>query len=477
MKSSIPAIHKYKRIGKLFSSLLFSWAFCCFQANLSAQSIQICSGLPDNYLCQEEPVTPDPALLSMLLAQNAANPCFGLLEFDNFPGLTKCDGTDIPSHAYFIHQLTFPVPSGNISAARLQFRAKAAPDLNGQTHTDFIAFYEGDTYITGANLHLLPGANGTWNPNQDATFTLQLGNLPAAFSVNNILPYLNDGDLDIVIGNETGVDWMCISPSYTPFLATTKYAIPRKRCTYTLIPPRARWLISVKSVDSGGRDSVSFTPYHLQTAVLQPTSFPPPNVSFTDSLGNPVFTSIGEEIMLLENTAVSVKVQEIHPAPLGYEWYGLQSNAITPSDAPNADSMYFDLVFEWANLPPGSEDSTGAFWMSDNKDDLYDEFITDAFTLLDAAQLSSVQEIIDIASLRLYPNPTPGQFTLELPQPATPSMRIHIIGLTGQTLLEKEVEPGAARQLLDVGNLPAGLYFLQVWSEGKIAGVAKLVKQ
>jgi hypothetical protein len=389
MKYPAISIHTFRKQSNLLLLLFFCIAWCGVPNYISAQPAPICSGLPDNFLCPEEPVTPDPALLSMLLAQNAVNPCFGLLAFDNFPGLTKCDGTNIPSKAYFIHQLTFPVPSGNITAASLQFRAKAAPDLNGQTHTDFIAFYEGTTYITGANLSQLPGANGTWNPNQDATFTLQLGNLPAAFSVNNILQYLNDGDLDVVIGNETGVDWMCISPVSTLFQATTRYEIPGKRCTYTLLPLRARWLTSMRSVDSGGRDSVSSTPYHLQTAVLKPSSFPVPSASLKDSLGNPVFTSFGEEIILLENNSVTAKIQAISPAPPGYEWYGLQSNSITPSDSPNADSTYFDVAFEWTDLPPGSEDSTGAFWMSDDKDDLYQELITDAFTTLDTSRLTA----------------------------------------------------------------------------------------
>jgi hypothetical protein len=79
-----------------------------------------------------------------------------------------------------------------------------------QTNTDFIAFFEGSTYVTGANLNQLPGASGTWNPNQDVAFSLDLSNLPSGFSPNNILQFLNDGDLDVVIGNETGVDWMCL---------------------------------------------------------------------------------------------------------------------------------------------------------------------------------------------------------------------------------------------------------------------------
>lgn len=457
---------------------------------ISAQTTSICSGIMDNYVCPEEPVSPDPALLNLLTGQNANNPCFGLLEFDNFPGLTKCNGIDIPDNALFIHQLTFPV-SGNVTSAILQFRAKAAPSSPpgaGQSNTDFIAFFEGATYITGANLIQLPEAGGTWNPNQDASFTLNLGNLPAVFSQNNILQYLNDGDLDIVIGNETGVDWMCINPSSEescctdfddfcqrvenavtvnmgndlckanlnigdigcndlieyvdwgdmqidngPFYAgempmhvysgsgvyticylaierdsngvncfeklvcdtidlpctsnqiTTKYLVEGKRCKYTLIPPKAVWKISMKSVDSGGRDTAAAYPYHIETAILKPFDFPAPTVSFTDSLGNPILTSVNEEIQLTEDNAVSAKIQSLSPAPPGYGWYGLKSNPLTLSLSPNPDSTYFDIAFEWSGLPPGSQDSTGAFWMSDDKDDLYQEQITDALTDLDTA--------------------------------------------------------------------------------------------
>lgn len=79
--------------------------------------------------------------------------------------------------------------------------------------------------------------------------------------------------------------------------------------------------------------------------------------------------------------------------------------------------------------------------------------------------------------LRIFPNPTPGQFTLELPEPATPGMHIRIIGLTGQLMMERPIKPGTLRQELDAGNLPLGLYFLQVWSQESIMGTEKFVKQ
>jgi hypothetical protein len=215
MKTAINAPGKSRIGNEPCAQILFVTLLWLIQTlSVSAQPVSYCSGLSDNYVCPEEPVSPDSALLAMLTAQHESNPCFSQLEFDNFPGLLKCNGDPIPQNAFFIHQLSFPVVPGSIVGATLQFRAKAAP--TGQTNTDFIAFFEGPVFITGANLRQLAEAAGSWNPNQDASFTLALGNLPAAFSTNSILSYLQDGDLDVLIGNETGVDWMCITPSLVP---------------------------------------------------------------------------------------------------------------------------------------------------------------------------------------------------------------------------------------------------------------------
>ncbi len=80
-------------------------------------------------------------------------------------------------------------------------------------------------------------------------------------------------------------------------------------------------------------------------------------------------------------------------------------------------------------------------------------------------------------SMRLYPNPSAGSFTLELAQAASPATTIRIIGLTGQVVNEQRVEIGRMQQRVEAGNLPAGLYFIQLSIEGRTVGVLKWVKQ
>ena len=78
---------------------------------------------------------------------------------------------------------------------------------------------------------------------------------------------------------------------------------------------------------------------------------------------------------------------------------------------------------------------------------------------------------------RIFPNPNPGTFSVELPEAATPNMAFRVIGVTGQMVKEQSAQAGGSLQTVQVGDLPAGLYFLQVVSEGKVLAVEKFVKQ
>ncbi len=88
-----------------------------------------------------------------------------------------------------------------------------------------------------------------------------------------------------------------------------------------------------------------------------------------------------------------------------------------------------------------------------------------------------VKDIFSKNHIRIFPNPTIGNVMIELSQPATGGMVFRITDLIGKQLLEKVAEIGKQQQTMEVNNLPLGIYFLQVFSEGKIIGAEKLVKQ
>lgn len=168
-----------------------------------AQTILVCGGNGDNFTCPIESTERDADLVNMLTTRYATSTCFGFLNFDDIPWRTA--GCTAAPVGFFVHKLSFT--NGGISSATLVIKCKAAS--KNQTSSDYIAFFEGSTLITGCMLKDLAG--GTWNHNQEATFNLNLSNLPSGFDKNNILPYIQDGDLDVLIGTETGVDNMCLT--------------------------------------------------------------------------------------------------------------------------------------------------------------------------------------------------------------------------------------------------------------------------
>lgn len=80
-------------------------------------------------------------------------------------------------------------------------------------------------------------------------------------------------------------------------------------------------------------------------------------------------------------------------------------------------------------------------------------------------------------TLRIIPNPNTGAFVAEMSQPAPANTQYRIVSLTGQVLQTRPVQEGTQQQNVEAGDLPDGLYFLQLLVQGRVLTVEKLIKQ
>ncbi len=79
-------------------------------------------------------------------------------------------------------------------------------------------------------------------------------------------------------------------------------------------------------------------------------------------------------------------------------------------------------------------------------------------------------------NIRIFPNPTNGSLTIEMKSPALSAMMLRIASLTGQVVLEVQMEPGKLIHTVKTNDLPEGVYFLQMISDGQMVSVNKFVK-
>lgn len=77
--------------------------------------------------------------------------------------------------------------------------------------------------------------------------------------------------------------------------------------------------------------------------------------------------------------------------------------------------------------------------------------------------------------LRAFPNPTNGDFTLELPQ-ATTSASLEIFDGSGRFIRRETVAHGRERINLSLADMPAGVYLVR-WVAGGVLGRVRVVKQ
>ncbi len=81
-----------------------------------------------------------------------------------------------------------------------------------------------------------------------------------------------------------------------------------------------------------------------------------------------------------------------------------------------------------------------------------------------------------VEHLSIYPNPTTGDFTVDLQAEPSEDLQITLLNALGQMVLQHNaaLQTGAWKNTLDAGAVPAGVYLLQIQS-GKRLAFRKLV--
>ncbi len=109
----------------------------------------------------------------------------------------------------------------------------------------------------------------------------------------------------------------------------------------------------------------------------------------------------------------------------------------------------------------------------------YGVTITEANDCTTEAQftVTTTRESDRLAGLRVYPNPFSGAFTLHWPEQAGRKFRLRVMNLTGRVVYERAapVSLAEAHTVLP-GALPAGMYLLVLYEDGRRVGARRLVR-
>lgn len=144
--------------------------------------------------------------------------------------------------------------------------------------------------------------------------------------------------------------------------------------------------------------------------------------------------------------------------------------------------MISDTSAAWTNVVVSVKASTNPdfkylFICVQNDDDALQSMVGIDNLSMCTSSISDTKQLSALKPIRIFPNPNPGNFNVELSQAATTGMTLRVRDLAGRLVLEKQAQTGAKLQTVQVENLPGGMYLLQVIEKGRVVGVEKFVKQ
>lgn len=188
-------------------------------ATVLGQTQTFQGGLIDGFALPADIASPSPQLVSSYHALAGSS----FQDFDLIPNVNggSIDRpiphtfTGLPS-SIIAATLELRVRGGNADVSTdgiiLSFVDAATPDyLDDMVYARTFGRFDSSTNLFASDPGLL--TSGTWSSGHDVTFTLDLANLTTADGGTlNLLPDLNaNGFLDVLVGDETGVDYMLLS--------------------------------------------------------------------------------------------------------------------------------------------------------------------------------------------------------------------------------------------------------------------------
>ncbi len=112
--------------------------------------------------------------------------------------------------------------------------------------------------------------------------------------------------------------------------------------------------------------------------------------------------------------------------------------------------FHYYQVYEW-------DDALGA-WENDSRYfGYFEEFV-------------GAPALPENTDIRVYPNPSDGAFYLAFDATGQPAERFTVTDLTGRQLVNRRLQ-GIAQEPIELGDLPAGQYFLQVFTKNGTSSV------
>ncbi len=105
----------------------------------------------------------------------------------------------------------------------------------------------------------------------------------------------------------------------------------------------------------------------------------------------------------------------------------------------------------------------------------------DSFPLLQLSEedceyiYTSTSEVSKDGGMVLSPNPVSNYLQITFPQPARHAS-LRLFSAAGALLLERPLPAGATQEEISMDAFPAGLYFVQLFENGRLAGVKKFIK-